>query len=580
MPELRSLGNTLLLASLLGLSACGGGGNGGGGGGGGGGGNTVTVSGTVSYEFVPPNAGCFGLNFNATTVRPIRGATVVLLNEAGSELARTTSGDTGTYSFTGVAANTSVRLRVLAEAKRSGTPAWNVEIRDNVDTSATPPALGSRPMYSLDGSAFNTGSSNVVRDLTAETGWGGSSYTGTRAAAPFAILDTIYTSMQFIVAAEPSTVFPPLDAFWSVNNTTNITEFDIDTGALGSSFYVFGLDSLFLVGDASDDTDEFDDHIVAHEWGHYLDDVLFRSDSGGGTHFLGDRLDSRLAWGEGWATALAAMILNKPLYCDTGVPGTNSGFGINAEGGAFGGQGWFDEVSIIRFVYDLWDEANDGADFGSVGFEPIYAVMTGGQRTTPAWANIFTFAIELKALVDANGSALIDALLAAEETVNGPLLDIWGTNEDNFAFAIVDVDPIYFDMVADGSTTNICSNSQFDTRLEKDGNKLSQFRYIRLSVPFADQYNVRIEATTVILPDDPLNDRDQSDPDMFIMQNGVFFPPGGFTSPDENVEAGLTPLLQPGTYIADLRDWRYADPERPATYPSVVCFDVSFTPTP
>jgi outer membrane protein OmpA-like peptidoglycan-associated protein len=31
---------------------------------------------------------------------------------------------------------------------------------------------------------------------------------------------------------------------------------------------------------------------------------------------------------------------------------------------------------------------------------------------------------------------------------------------------------------------------------------------------------------------------------------------------------------------AHLRDWRYADPERPASYPPVVCFDVRFDPTP
>lgn len=575
-----SFRTSLLLTTLLSFAACGGGGGNGGGGGGGGGGNTVTVSGTVSYEFVPPNAGCLGLNFSATTVRPIRGATVVLLSQANAELGRTTSSASGAYSFANVAANSSVRLRVLAESKRSGTTAWDVEIRDNVDTSATPPALGSRPMYSLDGSTFNTGSSNVTRNLIAETGWGGSSYTGTRAAAPFAILDTIYTGIQFIAAVQPNMVFPPLDAFWSVNNTVAATELNIDTGEIGGSFYIPELDSLFIVGDASDDTDEFDDHIVVHEWGHYLDDVLFRSDSSGGTHWLGDRLDSRLAWGEGWPTALAAIVLNNPLYCETGAPGTNGGFPIDAEGGAFGGQGWFDEVGIIRFVYDLWDTTNEGTDTGSVGFQPLYQVMTGGQTTTPAWANIFTFSVELKALVDANGDALIDAQLADEQTVNGPQLDIWGSNETNQAGATADVLPVYIDMVADGSTTNICSNSQFDTRVEKDGNKLSEFRYIRLSVPFADQYNVRIEATTVIVPDDPLNDRDQSDPDMYIARNGVFYPPEGFTSPVENLEVGLTPLLQPGTYIADLRDWRYADPERPASYPPVVCFDVSFTSTP
>jgi hypothetical protein len=570
---MRRLRTTLLL-SLLGLAACGDGGKGGGGGGGG----TVTVSGDVRYEFVPANAGCLGLNFNATFERPIRGATVVLLSQAGAELARVSSTDTGAYSFAGVTANTSVRLRVLAETKRSGSPAWDVQVRDNVNTSATPPALGSRPIYALDGTTFNTGSANVTRDLTAQTGWGASSYTGTRAAAPFAILDAIYAGMQFIAAVEPNAVFPPLDAFWSVNNTADTTDFDIDTGELGGSFYISSIDSLFIVGDATDDTDEFDDHIVGHEWGHFLDDVLFRSDSPGGTHFLGDRLDSRLAWGEGWPSALAAMFLGTTAYCETFQPGTNSGFQIDAEGGAFGGQGWFDEVGVIRFVYDLWDTTNEGTDTGSVGFQAIYDVMTGGQGTTPAWANIFSFAAELKAIVDAAGDDLIDAQLNDEQTVNGVLLDIWGSNETNQSSAVTDVLPVYVDMVADGSTSNICSNSQFDTRVEKDGNKLSEFRYIRLSVPVADQYNVTITSTTPTPPTADPDDRDQSDPDMYIARNGVLL--ADLTSPDENVEVGLTPLLQAGTYVADLRDWRYADPERPASYPPVVCFDVRFDPTP
>ena len=97
-------------------------------------------------------------------------------------------------------------------------------------------------------------------------------------------------------------------------------------------------------------------------------------------------------------------------------------------------------------------------------------------------------------------------------------------------------------------------------------------------MPVADQYNVLITATTPTPPTADPNDRDQSDPDMYIARDGVLL--ADLTSPDENIETGLTPLLQPGTYVADLRDWRYADTERPASYPPVVCFDVSFTPTP
>jgi len=573
----------LTFVTLL-LGACGGGGDGGNGGGGF---NqpelpaVVTVSGTLSYEFVPPNLNCAGLNFSAIEVRPIRGATVVLLNETGGEMARMPSTDNGTYAFAGVSPNTSVRIRVLAESKRSSRASWDVEVRDNVDTSPTPPPMGERPMYSIESSLFDSGSKGANRDLLAETGWGGSSYTNPRAAAPFAILDTIYAGTQFLVAADPDLLLLPLDVFWSVNNTADITGIpNEDTGELGGSYYFIGQDSLYLTGDATGDTDEFDDHVVGHEWGHFLDDNIFRTDSLGGTHRLGDRLDSRLAWGEGWPSALAAMFLDDPSYCETGVPGTNAGFEINAESGFFGGQGWFDEVGIIRFVYDLWDTDSEGTDTGSVGFTPIYEVMTGGQRTTPAWTNIFTFAVELKALVDDNGDALIDSQLGDEQTVQGDLLDIWGTNETNDGGALdpQDVLPIYVEMVADGTTTNICSNSQFEPFPDKDGNKLSEYRYIRLDVPVMDEYNILIESTTPTPPTADPDDHDQSDPDMILVQNGNVILT--LLSAVENSETGTTPLLQPGTYIADLREWRYADPLRSASFPTAVCFDVSFNPTP
>ncbi len=586
MPGILVKRPIFLILLTLSLGACSGGGGGGGGGGGFNpppAGTTVTVSGTVSYQFVPPNAACNGLNFSATFVRPIRGATVVLLNNSGAEIARMASTDSGAYSFADVAANSSVRIRVLAESKRVGLPNWDVEIRDNVNTSAAPPPLESRPKYSIESTLFDTGSNDLTRNLTAATGWGGSAYSAPRAAAPFAILDTIYTGMQFIAAADPGVSLPPLDVFWSVNNTADPSDLPIedaiDAGELEGSFYIFGTGFLFLTGDANGDTDEFDDHIVGHEWGHFLDDTIFRADSPGGTHFLGDRLDSRLAWGEGWPSALAAMFLNDPAYCETGTPGTSEGFEINSEGGFFGGQGWFDEVGINRFVYDLWDTDSEGTDTGSVGFEPIYDVMTGGLRSSAAWANIFTFAVELKALVDANGDALIDSQLGDEQTVQGAALDIWATNETNDGGANdpADVLPMYIDMAID-TTINICSDSQFDFRTETDGNKISEFRYIRLDIPFADEFNVVIASTTPTPATPDTTDRDQSDPDMNLVRNGNLIME--LISGEDNLETGTTPVLQPGTYIADLRDWRYADPDRPASYPPVVCFDVSFNSTP
>jgi len=183
---------------------------------------TVTVTGKVNFEFVPPNAVCQGLDFGSTFAKPVRGATVQLIDAGSSAvLATTQSDDNGDYSFANIDTDTMVRLRIRAELKKTtGLSRWDVEVRDNYDISGSPPALGSRPLYVVEGSNFDTGSASVaVEIMTAPTGWDGASYTGDRAAAPFAILDTIYSAMKFIESVDPDVFFPPLDAFWSINNS-------------------------------------------------------------------------------------------------------------------------------------------------------------------------------------------------------------------------------------------------------------------------------------------------------------------------------------------------------------------------
>ncbi len=546
----------------------------------------VTISGTVSYEMVPPNANCNGLNFGGTFQKPIRGATIQLIDDAtGGVLQTSTLDNAGGYSFANVASNTQVRLRIRAELKSTTGPnTWDVEVRDNFIAGANDgdpglPPLGSRPLYVLDGAAFDSTAQNLTRDELAATGWGGTSYTGTRASGPFAILDAIYTGMLFVVSADPNADFAPMDAYWSVNNTL-ASPSDITAGRLSASFYRSDLDSLFLLGDANVDTEEFDDHVVVHEWGHYFEDNFSRSDSIGGPHALGQSIDARLAFGEGWASALAAMALDEPLYCDTGPPGTSGGFGFNAETSGFGVQGWFNEISVVTFIYDLFDTTNDGTDNDSIGFGPIYNTMVGPQSTTPAYTTVFSFAAELRSQLNPAQQAFLDSQLA-RESITPTTVDIWGSTETNDALGGRDVLPLYTDIVADGSVTNICVNDDFDPNLT--GNKLAEYRYLRLTIPATDQYDVVVQATTPTPPTPNPNDRDQSDPDIYIWQNGQFITRG--ISGTENIEALTTPTLTAGTtYVADIQEFRFEDDDptngTPPTYPDQICFDVSFTATP
>jgi len=577
----------LLALFMLAFAACGGGG--GKGKGNGGGVATVTISGTLSYEFVPPNASCNGLNFAGIEVRPIRGVTVQLLDAAsGTEIARTTSSSNGSYSIAGISQNETVRLRVRAELKDSNLPGWDVEVRDNFIAGASdfdvpaPPSLGTRALYVLEGNDFGSGTANVTRNLTATSGWDGASYSDPRASAPFAILDTIYTVMQFVRANDASADFAPLDAFWSVNNKVQTNGIDLTAGELSTSSFYPSLNSLFILGDDADDTDEFDDHLVAHEWGHYFEQNFSRSDSVGGSHFLGESLVANLAFSEGWASAFAGIALDDPIYCDTGVPGTAEGGGFSAETVSFGTKGWFNELSVITFIYDLWDSNNDGTDNGSLGFAPIYNVMTGPQAVTESITSVFSFAAELRSSLNAQGQALVDSQLARENIFSGPGLDIWGTSETNDGGLAQDVLPLHVDYTADGSILNVCVNSTLDG-LNRHGNNIGEDRFIRVTVPADDQYDVSVVTTTPTPVSADPTDRDQSDPDIYIIRGSVPELLATGTEPDENFEPTFrTPMMFAAeSYVALLEEWRFDDFVAASTsFPQRICFDISFTPTP
>jgi len=551
----------------------------------------VTIAGTVSYEWVPTSHNgntCFGLDFAATTSRPIRAAPVQLLDAGNAVLATTVAGEDGSYSFDNIAANTDVRVRVRAELQRTGSPNWDVQVRDNIDDPNFPLPLQNRPLYAAQWPLFNTGISHVAGlNFTARTGWGGSSYTANRAAAPFAILDTIYTGMRFVLGEDSTASFSPLDAYWSVDNTrTEDSPTDIDSGELGGSFYIGGQnDGLFLMGDADVNTGEFDYYVTLHEWAHYFEDNFSRSDSVGGTHFIGGLVEARVSFGEGWGTGFGAMASGDPMACNTGAADGTGSWGFNVETFNGGNQGWYNELSVATLLLDLFDTNDDGIDNSSIGFGPIYDVMTNQQRTTEAFTTLFSFAALLRPELDSLQQTFLDTLLTAEniETTN---LDIWASaqaNIDVFPNNARDVLPLYIDYAANGSTlTNVCTNKDHDP--DGDGNKPAEYRYLRIAISSSAAYAVTIvpnpvpPPTTDTQPDppaEPIVIRDRSDPDMYMYLNGdiVAF---GFSGVADS-ETFTTPVLAAGLYVADLHEWRYEDPDASSDYPDQICFDVTMT---
>lgn len=584
---------TAVLAAAVGLAACGGGSDGGGGNGGGSGGNTepdppgggtseVMVDGTVTFDFVPSRGGA--LMFDETDEdRPARAVTVEARAD-GDVLASDVTDEAGGFAFE-LPANRSVTLRVRAEMERSTAPVWDVRVVDNTDGDS---------LYVLEGTPFDTGEADSTRNLHAPSGWTGASYGATRSAAPFALLDTVYDAMQLVLDAEAGVTFPPLVVHWSPDNRPTQDERDIPAGDIGSSFYQPAelpdgdiVSEIYILGDADTDTDEYDRHVVAHEWGHYFENELSRSDSIGGAHTFGDRLDMRVAFGEGFGNAFSAMVTGSSVYSDAGGNMQRHGFRFDVEGRPDGNPapGWFSEQSVHEILWDLFDDEVDenGRDSLALGFGPIYTVLRGPQRTTPALTSVFSFLAELKD--DRPEDAAVIETLTDLNAIE-PVQDIYGTGEDNDAGTENDnILPVYRnDLVVDGPPAgNVCSTIEFASSQMRTGgrNKLGIYRYLRFDVPESGRH--RITVTTTEKPDDA----DFADPDFRVYRNGFYRRSRGQWSaeceePDSEpgtcIEAGNFDLSA-GEHVLEVYEWTNTNALDDEQYPPIgrTCFDVEVT---
>ncbi len=533
--------STLLAVFACTLAACGGGGDDNGTPTG-----NVTISGAITFDRVPFKTTLGqGLDFANVIEAPARHVVVEALDASNSSiLASTTTDTSGLYSLQ-VPAGRSVIVRAKAQMLKTGTaPTWNFRVLNNTNGDA---------LYTLDGTAFTT-NGNVTRNLRATSGWGGTSYTDTRAAAPFAILDTIYQVKSLILTAKGDAAFPALNLFWSTQNRPSATLCP-DTGDVISSLYISfgtnetddcstptpGVSGIYVLGNFQiGDTDEFDQHVIAHEAGHYFEDKFSRSDSIGGSHSFGNRLDLRVAFGEGWGNAFGAMALNDPVYRDSSGGGA-SDFSINLESGAVQNPGWYSELAISHLLWDFFDpaNANEAADTVALGFTPIYNAMTAQQPSTTALTSIFSFSRALKAANPAN-QAGINALLT-EQLIVGAGIDDFGSTETNAAGS-ANVLPVYAPITLNGPAVQVCGITTFGTL-----NKLSNRRLLKLDL--AQQALVNV--TVSIVPDAETR---TADPDIEIWRAGEVVGSGLSTSPTESVNQSLTA----GTYVIAVYECSHA----------------------
>jgi hypothetical protein len=483
------------------------------------------VTGLVTFARVPFSTSApIGLDYAAPVQQVARGVTVrALAAGTGDVLDTTSTNDLGIYTLD-VGNNTNVTIEVVATMLRDDSqslPRWDVRVQDGV--------AGTPYTYS-DGVSFNPGAL-ATHDVAIPTGISATgTATGPRASGPFAILDSIYRGMQTIIGVAPFTDFPALIVDWG-------------SQADGTFFSSGTPQFMALLSALNSDTDEFDAHVIAHEFGHYIEHNFSRADSIGGAHGLGDRLDIRVAFGEGFGSAFAAIVLNDPNFRDSRVDNGVQGSGFfnvelnpatNSPATPGDGLGCYcSESSVWSILWDLYDGNPDANDNLSLGFAPIWAVLIGPQRTTPAFTSIFSFVSALKAQRPAD-AASINTLVAAQN-IDSATINAFATTETHTPGN--NLLPLYATITA-GIPLSVLSLDNLGRH-----NKIGNHRLLRFTPTVSGPVNVSVVSSN------PNN----ADPDFFMMQAGDYLLFENEPPPQPEV-GGPVEVTAGTTYVLDVHD--------------------------
>ena len=248
------------------------------------------------------------------------------------------------------------------------------------------------------------------------------------------------------VCATPFTVAPKVQVYWTKgltpatyygDSTTPISFFvPKASGGIYEGLYILG----GIEGEICTDTDHFDNSVILHEYGHFLERAFGFSDSPGGSHNGNLVIDPRLAWSEGWADFFQSAALGRTYYRDTQK---NADCAATASGGRYftarlsfpnfdmetmqssqdsvsgslTGEGNFREMSIARTLYDTLTgssqvapyNANTDSVSANLGFAVIWNSFQGLKNAGYHGRNVGHLNLNSAAALTTMGSTYLNA---------------------------------------------------------------------------------------------------------------------------------------------------------------------------
>lgn len=251
-------------------------------------GGLLTIQGVVKYEDIEYDS-VIGQTGN-TKFKVVRNADIELYSViSGATLVAGQTTSTGTFSFA-VDKTTQLNKAFYARVMSVSTPVGSQKVYVK--------NLGSTPaIYAVKTGNFTlSGDSNINLSIPISNAADGA----------FNILDVFSSAFEFVYSYATTTQTTALTAFWQPNNrygTYYCPSYAPGECWKGTGIYVLN-DPVYDL-----DTDEFDDDVLWHEFGHFVADKFSVDESPGGWHYMfRNEYDLRLTWSEGWGNFMQAAI--------------------------------------------------------------------------------------------------------------------------------------------------------------------------------------------------------------------------------------------------------------------------------
>ncbi len=305
-----------------------------------------TVTGIFQYEDREQDRQGFTGTINDL---PIRSADVEVVDDQTSDLLATGFTDsTGTFSIDVVDAQTR-DVVILVKTTSDYVPTLQLKVGDwNADVP-----------YALESQVYTNHDPGAAIEMGTVIG------TWDAAGQPFNFYDSMFNVIHFTNAFEGGDQgsYRLLDGRWTDN-------------ANGSQAFYNG---RIMIGDAV----IYDDTVIQHETGHWVNSHFSNDSNPGGTHYINlCSEDSRLAYGEGiasWysnATRLYYGLTPQPQVhvVTTGQPGAGQlDFSYEVEGPTYYCQGPEHEITVNGVLWDMLDGADTPDDTPGIDDDPMNA---------------------------------------------------------------------------------------------------------------------------------------------------------------------------------------------------------------